>query len=242
MTTNCVSPPELDDKQLLAYLDNPEANPETANHLEKCLYCLEKAETLDRWQRRLTTRLYRLTCPPTIELGEYHLRMLPASRMLVVAQHLRECPHCAREADQLEEFLSELAPQSAWLEPVKVLIARLISGRGINQEPEGSSVSPAFAGLRGEVEEPFIYQADHVQIIIEIQKDVEQPELMLLLGLVMGLESNVVTVRVSRNGQVIITTSVDEIGNFVIPHLVSGVYELTFTGADIEISIPALSV
>lgn len=237
MSTNCVFPPELDDKQLLLYLDG-EADDETASHLKRCTYCRGKAETLGRLQKRLTTRLYRLTCPPPIELGEYHLRMLPASQMLVVGQHVRECSYCAHEIAQLEEFMSESEPQVGLLGPIKVLIAQLAGGREVNN----SSLTPALAGLRGQEEEPFIYQADHVQIVIEVQDDVEQMGLKVLLGLVTGLESNAFIIQVSRDGQIITTSPIDEIGNFVISHLVPGQYELKFTSSNLEIQIPYLSV
>ena len=111
MTKNCVTPPELEDRQLLAWLDDREAHQETAIHLKMCPYCREKAEALDRLQKRLRSGLHRVNCPSSMELGEYHLRMLPASQMLVVAQHVRECPHCAREISELEGFLSDLAPE-----------------------------------------------------------------------------------------------------------------------------------
>src|SRR6185503_18641157 len=106
---NCISPPELEDYQLLAYLDG-EANQGITSHLERCEYCHERANALARFQDRLKSRLYRVSCPSSLELGEYHLRLLPAPQMLLVAQHVRECPHCERELAQLQDFLSELMP------------------------------------------------------------------------------------------------------------------------------------
>lgn len=164
MSTTCVSPPELDEKQLLFYLDG-QANKETLSHLERCTYCREKAKTLDHVQKRLTARLYRLTCPPPIELGEYHLRMLPASKMLVIAQHLRECPHCALEVAQLEEYLSEFAPfpEASLLGKAKVLIAQLVGSGG----ELGST--PAFSVLRGEAKGPLVFEADGTVITLDVQ-------------------------------------------------------------------------
>ena len=241
LSTNCVFPPELEDKQLLAYLDDHKANQETARHLEKCPYCREKAAALDRLQKRMTTRLYRITCPPPIELGEYHLQMLPASQRLVIGQHLRECPHCAREISQLEEFM-ELAPQPGLLKSVKVLIARLVGGQKGDQDFMDSPLAPAFAGLRGEGEEPFIYQADDVQIVIEVQDDVEQIGLKMLLGLVTELKSKGFIMQASQEGQLIASSSIDENGNFLIAHLAPGLYELTLLGLETEIRIQSFLV
>ncbi len=126
MTTSCIIPPELDDRQLLAYLDG-KADKETVSHLQRCVYCRQKAEKLDRFQKDLTARLYRHTCPSPMELGEYHLRLLPPSQMLVIAQHLRECPQCTREVAQLGSFLGDPSPNpdTSLVGQAKLLIARL---------------------------------------------------------------------------------------------------------------------
>lgn len=241
MTTKCAFPPELDDKQLLRYLDG-EADEETISHLKGCAHCREKAETLDRLQKRLTSQLYRLTCPSSIELGEYHLHMLPASQMLLIGQHVRQCPHCRREVAGLEDFLIEPAQQTRLLKPIKVLIARLLSGKEADQEHEDFSSAPAFAGLRGEGEEPLIYQADKLQIVIEVQHDVEEIGLKTLLGLVTGLESNGFTIQASQEGKIITTSSIDENGNFLIDHLAPGLYELILLGPETEIHIQSFTV
>src|SRR6185503_16389461 len=147
---NCISPPELSDRQLLEFLDG-EAEPETTHHLGICQYCRNKADALARLQNGLTTRLYRITCPSPLELGEYHLRILPSPQMLVISQHVRECPHCEAEVAQLETFLKDLTSdvKPAPLTPIRVLVARLLGGN----EP---ALRPA---LRGESKGPLIFEA-----------------------------------------------------------------------------------
>ncbi|MGD8405599.1 MAG: hypothetical protein PVJ21_18215, partial [Anaerolineales bacterium] len=105
----CISPPELDVRLLMAFLDG-EADQETTLHLQKCDHCRDRAKTLEREQKLLTSRLYRASCPSTDELGEFHLRMLPSNQMLIISQHVRECPLCTREIGQLKEYLSDLTP------------------------------------------------------------------------------------------------------------------------------------
>ncbi len=168
MTKSCVSPPELSDEQLLAYLDHPEANQEIGLHLKICTYCQEKAETLERFQKTLTTQLYRIDCPSPLELGEYHLRMLPASQMLVISQHVRECPHCASEVAQLEEyFLGDLAPmENSLLGQAKVLIAKLVGGGDL-------TFTPTPAALRGEGKGPITFAAEGIIIVLDIQPTTE---------------------------------------------------------------------
>jgi len=123
-----------------------------------------------------------------------------------------------------------------------VLVARLLGANEEDQGQEGFSSPPLFARLRGDGDEPFIYQAENVRIVIEVQDDVEQPGLKTLLGLVTGLESNEFTIQVNQEGQAIASTSVDEIGNFIIPHLSPGHYKLVLTGPNMEIHVQSLPV
>lgn len=225
MSTNCVFPPELDDKQLMLYLDG-EADDETASHLKRCAYCREKAETLDRLQKRLTTRLYRLTCPPPIELGEYHLRMLPASQMLVVAQHLRECPHCTQEVAHLEGFLSDLAPtpEDSLLGKAKVLIAQLVGGQG---EFGSAPVVPA---LRGEAKGPLTFEVDGVVIILDIQPT--NRGVVNILGQVAADHQEEWTgalVESRQGGELEFSATVDDLGAFRSEGVIPGPKELRIT-------------
>jgi len=227
----CAFPPELEEKSLWTYVDK-EADQDIAHHLAGCEYCRERATALSRLRDEVKSRVYRTSCPPALELGDYFLHLLPANQSLVVAQHVRECRHCAQELATLEKYLAQPVSEDNVMGVITTLIARLVSGES----------SPAFAGLRGEDDEPFIYQADNVQVVIEVQDDIEQMSRKILLGLVTGLESNKFTIQVSQEGQVIATSSVDEIGNFVISHLIPGHYQLILSGANIEIHIQSLSV
>jgi hypothetical protein len=143
---------------------------------------------------------------------------------------------------ELEEALREPLPQTRLLKSVKVLIARLVGGKEADQEDGQFSSAPAFSDLRGEGDEPFIYQTENIRIVIDVQDDVEQMGFKTLLGLVTGLESNEFSIQVSRGDQVIATTSVDEIGNFIISHLLPGHYKLIVASQDMEIHIQSLPV
>jgi hypothetical protein len=243
----CVSPPELNDRQLLAYIDG-EADQQVVAHLERCPHCRQKAHRLARLQDRLTTRLYRFTCPSPVELGEYHVGLLPRDQAAAVARHLAECPHCTREVAQLKDYLAELAPAlgPSPLERIKerarVLVAHLVNGgleAGLLGQP---TLAPAYAGVRGEEREPTLYQADDIQVVIEIQEDAEQPDRRVLLGLVIGTEPSGVKAHLWQADQHVAVVSVDELGNFVIPDLAPGSYELILSGPEIEIHIQDLQV
>lgn len=236
----CISPPEPEVRLLMAFLDG-EIDPETALHLKQCNYCRNRVETLVHEQNILTSRLYRISCPPTEELGDYHLRMLSAPQMLVVAQHVRECPHCTREIDQLEEFLSDLAPASEinLVERAKVLIARLVSG----QEGSTAPGEPSFA-LRGENKGPITYEADGIVIVLDIQPVNE--ENANILGQVAADDQDlwtgsIVTLKQAEEAQT--TGSLDDLGAFRFEQVSSGSIQITISSPHgMDVQIPNIDV
>ncbi len=222
MTTSCVSPPELSDGQLLAYLDHPEANQEIALHLTQCSYCRQKAETLERFQETLAARLYRTDCPPSLELGEYHLRMLPASQMLVISQHVRECPHCASEVAELESFLGDQtpSPEDSLLGRAKVLVARLVGGGEL-------TFTPSPAALRGEGKGPITFAAEGIIIVLDIQRTTEGKA--NILGQIAADHQDDWTgalVELRRDNLLQISTTVDDLGAFQCEGVMPGQQEL----------------
>jgi hypothetical protein len=239
----CVSPPELDSRELLTYID-AEAEPQVVAHLEQCEYCREKAHRLAHLQERLTSRLYRLTCPSPAELGKYHLDFLARDHIAEVARHLVDCPHCTRELAQLKDFLGELTPDLAFspLRRIRVLVAELIGRASEMGMPGSSAPAPAYAGLRGEDEGPYLYQADGAQIIVEIQDEAGGQNRKVLLGLVTGVDPQALQVHLWEADQLVTTVTVDELGTFVIPNLTPGTYELILSSPEMEIHIQTLTI
>lgn len=239
---NCIFPPELEDKKLLAYLDDA-VDQETKLHLKQCQYCLEKAKNLARLHNRLTAQLYRITCPPSLELGEYHLRLLPASQMLVVAQHLRECPHCVREVEQLQSYLSdELAPNEAagLLDGIKVLVARLVGG----SIGDRSSMPSAVVALRGEGKGPITFEANGLVIILDVQATLKGR--VSVLGQVAVDDQDLWTgalVELRQANMPPITTLLDDLGVFRFEEARIGSTEIIITSPhDIIVQIPNLDI
>ena len=245
----CVSPPELDDRTLLIYLDG-QASADIAAHIKRCSHCRERARHLALQQGRLITQLYRSNCPAPSELGEYHLGMLPVVRAEAVKRHLDECPHCRREIAQLEGYLTDLEPTlnpdplQQVVERVRVLVARLIGGGTGGSLPGPWAMTPAYVGVRGdESDVPLVYQADEVQVIIEIETDADRPDHKTVLGLVIGLdEASELKAHLWQAGQRVTTTPVDKLGNFVLTGLSTGEYELLLAGPELEIHIQYIQV
>ncbi len=224
----CVSPPELTDRQLLAYLDG-EAGPEVAAHLEQCSYCRKKSQQLARLQNRLAARLHRLTCPSPMVLGEYHLGMLAPAQALAVAQHLRECSHCAREVTQLKDYLSDLTPaaEPGLLGQVKVLVARLVGGRQEDQPSGELAFAPAFIAIRGAAQGPITLEADGLFIVLDVQPTAEGR--VTILGQVAADDQAQwvdAEVELRRSGALQMTATVDDLGAFRCEGVLPGPTEL----------------
>lgn len=240
----CISPPSLDETTLLMYLDD-EASRQIVEHIEKCPHCRQRAERLARMENHLRANLFRVTCPTSVELGEYHLGMLTHDRTAVVEKHLDVCSHCRQELQQLEDYMADLAPT---LEPdrlaqvkerIKVLIANLVDG-GAVPEP---GFAPVPMGIRGNETGPRVYEAGDVEVMLEIQEDAEQPDRKTILGLITGLDDfEDIQVHVWQADEPLTTTDVDELGNFIIPNLAPDTYDLIVSGPEIEIHIQNLEV
>jgi len=245
----CSSPPGLDDQTLLAYLDG-QAPESVAAHVEQCAYCRERAARLSREQKGLAALLYRNECPSPLELGEYHLGVLPATRAAAIEQHLPHCPHCRREIAQLEEYLASLEPaaqpdslQKA-VERARVWVARLVRGGSLGGQMGPLGLAPAYAGLRGEAsEEPLVYQAENAQVIVDVKPDAERADRWAVLGLTVGLEeTSAFEAQLWQDNNPLQTAQLDELGNFVLSGLDPGTYTLLLIGPDLQIQIEPLPV
>jgi hypothetical protein len=203
-------------------------DPETADHLRRCPYCRQRAKALEALQRNLTARLYRLSCPSPLELGDYHLGVLPKLQAAAVASHLQECPHCSFELAQLSSYLGEPAPatKSSPFEGVKNLVARLISPR------EGSSfaggpLAAAHAVLRGGAQGPITLEADGILILLDVQPSADGKA--SILGTVAAQEQDLWTgaqVELHQADRLPITTDIDDLGAFRCEGALPGAAEI----------------
>lgn len=213
----------------MAFLDG-EADPNLSLHLQQCPHCRKRVETLSREQQLLTSYLFRNLCPSAAELGEYHLHLLPPAQMLVISQHLRECPYCTREIDQLKEFLSDLAPgsESSLFKKANLLIAQRISG----QEASGATNKPSFA-LRGENEGPMTFEVDGILIVIDFQKT-NDGKLNLLGQLAADQQDDWTdaSVKLNQESQPELSTKVDDLGAFRLGGVLPGSVGLQIEARD----------
>jgi hypothetical protein len=194
---------------------------------------------MERIEAKLAAHFYRLTCPDSLELGEYEMGILPFDRLDVIRSHLAECPHCRSEITGLKLYLRQLAPELRFspAQRIRIWIARLIP-----PAPVGSPApSPAFA-LRGEGRGSQVYEAGDAHLTIELQDDPEEAGRSVILGLIIGVEVENLVVHLWREGKHSTTVPLDELGNFTLAGLESGRYELILAGPSLEIHVQELVV
>jgi len=187
---------------------------------------------------KITKILYRITCPDSIELGEYHLGILPTARRRQISQHLADCPHCIRELAQLDNFMDDVGADLDYgvVERIRIWVAqKLPSWEG------GMGDMPVFA-LRGEDQGPLMYEAGEAQLTLEIQDDPQRPGKKSLIGLVLGVDTTAWQVHLWQKDKLLDAVPVDELGNFMLDNLSLGGYKLILTGPAAEIHVPDLVI
>jgi hypothetical protein len=188
----------------------------------------------------LKRKLFRATCPESVELGELHLGLVPPERVTQLHSHMAACPHCTREFRQLHNFLQDVAPdlEHSFADKVRVWIARLLPAG-----EAGAQATPAFA-LRGHRDEPrtLLYEAGEAQLTLEVQQDPDSPGEHILLGLLLGVTIRDVAAFLWQDEQQVATVAVDMVGNFSFSSLEAGRYELLISGPAFEIHVQELLI
>ena len=188
----------------------------------------------------LMAALYRITCPDSATLGNFHLNLLPQQETATISAHMAICPHCTEEINQLKQFLAETAAsiEPTAVERIKVWIAKRLPSSDHGRGPLGT---PAFA-LRGNDTGPLMYEAGDAQLSLEVQDDPERPGRKSILGLILGIDTVGVMANLWREGNVKTAVAIDELGNFSLSGLEPGKYELILSGKEVEIHVQDLSI
>ena len=105
----CSWPRALDDLALIAAIDG-EAGPDVMAHLRDCPHCSERAHVFENMQGLLRKQLFRMFCPTSEELAAYQQGLLKVDQRALITKHLKECPHCTREFNLLEQLAGEALP------------------------------------------------------------------------------------------------------------------------------------
>jgi len=185
-------------------------------------------EHQDPFERALHSRLYRMACPAPEVLGEWHLGLLEDAD--VIAAHVRSCPHCAEEVQQLAALLAIGIREP----PVRKLTATLLPGP--------LPGAPAFA-LRGEASlQTATYTAEGYVVVVGIEPDLQHPEVRTVLGMVTGHPEPGGAQVFLRSEGTERTVAVDDVGQFVFADVTPGRYDLLVWLPDAQIHVGPVDV
>ena len=76
-------------------------------HVEQCELCQRDLMKYKQVHSALLSALYRKECPESMTLSAYATNMLPREQQLPVQLHLRACPLCEAEVDEVRRFFTD---------------------------------------------------------------------------------------------------------------------------------------
>jgi len=227
----CDHPPPVSDEAINAVLDD-DVTPEVKAHLARCSTCTARLEQTTRFEEALAGALHRWDCPAPAELADYHLGMLAAARERGIAAHVRLCPHCMAEVEELRVFLLEEPVAAAPPVPQPrdrgwrdAIMAQLLSaGPG------------SYAGaMRGTGNAPLIAHSSEATIVLEQSPaghDRVQIEGQIADEAADDERWLDALVEVRRDHVLVATAFVDDLGGFSLGPVARGDCELRITASD----------
>lgn len=188
----------------------------------------------------LKARLYRFSCVSPESLLAYYLDELTGSAKLTVAQHVRQCPHCARELAAMAaaqrtrpRFVNDPPP-----------IFRAI--QALLTPPPLRAIAVRDAAPEHKLP-PLVYQAADLEIIVSRRVQTTPTPHTDVTGLIhcggqvpSGLET--ARVELYRNDGLLAWEPVSARGQFAFAALERGVYEIRMLWQEQEICLPEMEV
>lgn len=160
----CSNPPPLTDDQISAVIDGS-ADPEVEAHLAACASCASRYAAARHFEQATKLQLYRQDCPPAQELADYHWGLLAHNVSTAIGEHLRSCPLCIAEREELRLFLADehltqpqAPPAPAPRLNLHTILAQILPG------------APALA-LRGHADEPIVAEAGEHTILLSLRHE-----------------------------------------------------------------------
>ncbi len=76
-------------------------------HIEQCEQCQRDLTNYKHVNQALVATLYRKECPGSMALSAYAAHMLSRDEQIPVQMHLRVCPLCTAEVDEVRKFFND---------------------------------------------------------------------------------------------------------------------------------------
>lgn len=209
----------------MAYVDGV-AGEAVVQHVRRCPACARQVQALAGLGVAFASSLYRHACPESDQLIAYYQGGLEGNEKLVVAQHLRQCPHCARELADLARA-ERVSLRERLRAAIGVLEATLIM-----PPPKVAVVREAPEVTRAEQQ---VYRAGEIEITLSQQAVWAQPGRWDLSGQAPETIGGA-RVELYRGDGLIAIAVVDPQGRFAFAGVESADYDLSllWEGRDIQ--------
>ncbi len=237
----CSAPPPLTDDQLSAAIDGV-SDRSVQEHLAHCSGCAARLAQARQIEARLHTQLRRWDCPPSQQLGEYHLGLVEQADERRIVRHLESCVACMTEINELRRFVGgEIAVPQAETQPAPAsrpsrprwgeLVAQLL--------PQ----APAMA-LRGAATGPIMAEVEGTTLILDVQSSGEGK--VDVVGQIASDDQDMWTgalIEVRTAGAVVALVEVDDLGGFTCKSLPASSVDVRATASSGKtILLPSLDL
>jgi hypothetical protein len=232
--TECIDLAAIKEGDLMAYLEG-DTEDRVREHVENCSVCADEVARLRETSRGLLTLMYRADCPAPEILAQYQMDLLSNSDQLEVAAHVRTCPHCARE---LEELVIREEEEDSLTQMILHVLEDVVQTVEATMTPRGR---PHPVGVRGTEDggRTFHFHADDpstvseatseqaVDVLIGFQPGTPATGTRTLLGSVVQTEAvSGGRAWLFREGDKPVSSLVDHLGTFTFTDLAPGEYDL----------------
>lgn len=238
MNAVCIAPQEIQEGDLLAYLEGA-ATPDVAAHLARCAFCMAEAAGLAGMDATLLAAHMRVTCPAPDDLLMYQAGLLSRPAQRRVKQHLATCAAC--QADLARLALPAVAPI-----PISLVERLRQAGATIMAALQPPPFQPALA-LRGQERQLRVFSAPPYQVLLNVIQPAHSGESWRVEGQLI-LERGGLLEPAARQADLLqadIVCSrdrIDEFGFFAFENLLPNTYRVHLTLPDADLLIEAIEV
>jgi hypothetical protein len=262
MMMHCPDPLAPDDEELLRYIFGEGTLGENRKrHLEQCSTCQQRLSDYKQINNMLLPKLYRIQCPNATQLTLYCADMLSTDEVFAIDEHLRECPLCMDEVSMFGQEIAHFTPfpepenrvfQETALRVLKRLVAQPIIQKSemiLRQDPSATAWSRQ-------------YQAEDFNLLFQLSRTDNNK--MKLIGFFESFSSieqfkalegvvadlyHTSALPLNERGQFdksteepVMSTTVDELGNFAFSPILPGNYIAIIHLPDIELVVEGLYI
>jgi len=261
MMIHCPDPIAPDDEELLRYIfGEGTLSEDRKRHLEHCSTCQQRLSDYKQTNNMLLSELYRFQCPNATQLTFYCANMLSTDEVFAIDEHVRECLLCIDEVSMLRQEIAHFTPfpepetrsfQETALRVLKRLVAQLVIQRPemiLRQDPSATAWSRQ-------------YQAEDFNLLFQLSRtdnnkmkligffeNFTMEQLKALEGMVADLY-HTSTLPTNEGEQFdkstekpVMSTTVDELGNFAFAPVLPGNYFAIIHLPDIELVVEGLYI